>query len=145
MSTNYYWTPADGSRLATAGQLHIGKSAGGWSFLFQSYRGSDAPTEHALDTQGAPTLVSWKDWKQLVSTEQGQITDEYDREITLAEFFQLVEVAVSPTSLFNGRPVLSHVLHLREDPRYRGESQFQDDSQYWLDPAGYSFSLGEFS
>lgn len=154
MGTNYYWNPGVTDALKAFGSVHVGKSSGGWSFNFKGYRFCPGETVSADLGQGpqialdarllAFTATSWLEWKALLSR-SGTIEDEYGQTISFDEFVQSVEQVTHPDGKWNGNPLQNHVTYLRTDPRYRGQAQFQDETQYWLDAAGYSFSIGEFS
>ena len=154
MSTNYYWTPPRGHQLAPFGKLHIGKTAGGWSFMFQAYEsisGSPCFAEVAegllssVDTRTLRvSLKSWTDWRAMLKS-GGAIRDEYGSSCSFEHFCDIVERQYSPASLFNGRPVLNHVTHLKTDPRYLHDSYCQDEKRHWVDAQGYAFSVGNFS
>jgi len=71
MGTNYYFKKGDEL-------LHIGKSSSGWSFSFRGYRGLGIKSE--------------KDWENMFSKNpDGKIIDEYGREVTKKNFWNLVE------------------------------------------------------
>lgn len=153
MSTNYYWTPPRGHRLAPFGKLHIGKTAGGWSFMFQAYVHTTSSSAFAPVAEGLlasvntrnlwVSLKSWKDWRTLLKS--GTIKDEYGSMVSFEHFCDIVERQFSPNSLFSGRPVLNHVTHLKTDPRYRDDSSCHDEARHWVDAQGYAFSVGNFS
>lgn len=77
MGTNYY---CDSSPCPYCGhkkpRLHVGKSSGGWPFLFHSI-----PEESLLGLQG------WCDFVVLYS---GALVDEYGKKISVEEFRNLV-------------------------------------------------------
>lgn len=154
MSTNYYWIPGPTDALKAFGHIHIGKSAGGWSFMFKGYRFCQDEPVTADVGQGLSLVVdvvhltliatTWAQWKALLSR-SGRIEDEYGRTVPFEEFAEMVEVTLAPGAMWGDHPLKNHVTELRTDPRYRGQAQFHDEEQYWLDPAGYSFGIGEFS
>jgi len=77
MGTNYY-TPKDPPcpTCNKGGEdYHIGKSSGGWQFLFASY-----------PEKG---LVSCKDWREFLKGRK--IIDEYGKEYTYEQLFEWVE------------------------------------------------------
>jgi hypothetical protein len=75
MGTNYYVKAEEKPACPTCGHhpnvepLHIGKSSGGWQFLFAPY------PEHGL--------TSWAAWKSFLA-DKG-IVDEYGQDVPLAE------------------------------------------------------------
>lgn len=93
MGTNYYvHTPAcaDACEHCSASeQLHLGKSSGGWRFLFQA--DEDWPREQAYSL--------WLERAKL-----GEIRDEYDRPITLDELLKFVAVKQEARSHMNPLP-----------------------------------------
>lgn len=154
MSTNYYWKPRENDAHSAFGSIHIGKHAGGWSFMFKGYRFSqDAPFIADLG-QGLSIEVdvihltmlatSWDEWKCLLQR-GGAIEDEYGRTVLFDEFVELVEVHAAPGAKSGDKPLSNHVTMLRTDPRYKGNPEFFDEEKYWLDAKGYSFGIGEFS
>ena len=76
MGTNYY---ARVEPCKTCGvpkqEIHIGKSSAGWTFTF-----------HATED-----IRSYKDWLKFLSSKEIRIFDEYDREVSLKKFKDLVE------------------------------------------------------
>jgi hypothetical protein len=88
--------------------LHIGKSSFGWTFSFRAY---DEWCIHSSE-----------DWKREIP--QGKIFDEYGKEVTEKEFWELVEA-----KKVSGRK------HAQDYP----------SSDDWLDSEGNSFSRREFS
>lgn len=107
MGTNYYFRENICKECNHASkETHIGKSSGGWTFSF-----------HATDTE-----KSWVHWQLLLDSDVGKIFDEYERELSFAEFKKIVED--------RGDNLLNHA---KEHP----EGCFLDDK-------GYSFSTYEF-
>lgn len=76
MGTNYYAVPRKLSIQPEV--LHIGKASAGWKFGFQGY------------TDGEHELKSYDDWINYIRDNNIAILDEYDREISLEDFMQLV-------------------------------------------------------
>lgn len=82
MGTNYY---AVKKKPTIREPLHIGKSSAGWKFLFQEvnkYNDFDEDLE-------IHTYKQWKDF--LENNDEIVILNEYDEEISVKEFLQLVE------------------------------------------------------
>lgn len=85
MSTNYYAVRA---RPTIEKPIHIGKSSGGWKFLFEAHN----------DTYNTPPVV-WNTYKQVMTwlhnyvevSKEYVILDEYDDTISLDEFKALVD------------------------------------------------------
>lgn len=88
MGTNYYIRePIKGVCEYCGGtngyeELHIGKSSGGWKFLFN------------------PQMNSFKDVQTILEKSPDKIFDEYGRKIRLYNFYKLVEIKQS----FKKRP-----------------------------------------
>lgn len=82
MGTNYYSKEYKGNRCKSCGrsdeveEKHIGKSSGGWQFCFDHWY-----NEHN----------SFNDWKKYLEQENVKIFDEYNREVSLNEFIEIVE------------------------------------------------------
>ena len=121
MGTNYYWrtTPAKiceaCGHTEPAKELHIGKSSAGWTFSF-----------HAIPDKD---LTSWRQWSEFLVEgalwKRGAIFNEYDEEISVITFRNLVESKMNENHS-----------HAKEYPHIDGS---------YLDREGHSFSPGEFS
>lgn len=89
MSTNFYTTVDRnhcfhcGSRVPWTERLHIGKSAGGWRFVFRVYE--DPPLKD---------MASWKTY-----LDGRPITDEYGRERTADDFFDMIRLSARYSSV----------------------------------------------
>ncbi len=83
MGTNYY---AQIDCCKTCGkpgeELHIGKSSGGWRFLFRIY------TDHE-DGTDAPRSV--EDWRALLDSSDVRIRNEYGESVSLEQFWDMVK------------------------------------------------------
>lgn len=82
MGTNYY---AVKKKPTINEPLHIGKSSAGWKFLFQEinkYNSFDSNLE-------IHTFEQWKEF--LENNDEIVILDEYDREVSIKDFLELVE------------------------------------------------------
>lgn len=77
MSTNYEYRYNECSSCARFDDLHIGKSSGGWSFIFAAHRDNG--------------INSYKYWLQFFDEHPGTIVDEYGREMSLDDFKDMVE------------------------------------------------------
>lgn len=77
MGTNYY---AHLDACPTCGkgeEMHIGKSSGGWRFMFHIY------PERGIN--------SWASWQAKLRLSRAPIKDEYGKTHTLEDFHRLVE------------------------------------------------------
>lgn len=162
MSTNYYWnpkgTPFAQQLTVSLEPLHIGKTAGGWSFMFRAY---DCTVDEAVVEleQGIKAqlkvglqlkLRSWQDWKAFLAEQGGQILDEYDSQVPIEEFLAMVEGAFSPKATWapSGQPLLNHFDYIMTDPQYAGSyvrDEYAKGVLHWKDAEGYSFTMSEFS
>ena len=82
MGTNYY---AVKKKPTIVEPLHIGKSSCGWKFLFHEvnkYNSFDDDLE----------IHTFEQWKEFLETnDEIVILDEYDREVPVKEFLELIE------------------------------------------------------
>ena len=82
MGTNYY---AVKKKPTIAEPLHIGKSSCGWKFLFHEvnkYNSFECDLE----------IHTFEQWKEFLETNgEVVILDEYDREVSVKEFLELIE------------------------------------------------------
>lgn len=113
MGTNYY---AVMKKPTTAGPIHIGKSSIGWKFLFHSVDG------YFNYVNGEP-LDSYSRWvnflKEYTENNTIVIMNEYDEEVSLTDFIELVQ---------------------------RKQLENNDDNFKHCDNVeGYRFFIGEFS
>lgn len=75
-----------------ASRIHVGKSSGGWAWLWRGYRGWEAE-----DLPFARPILSGDDWWEVLAAsladerEPGQIVDEYGKVLTLDELRTWVE------------------------------------------------------
>lgn len=156
MSTNYYWN-SHGSTLTKGTpyevNLHIGKSAGGWSFMFQAHEVKVYKAQPYVVTDGITiklpdsleiSIRSWSDWKNFLKKNGGVIQDEYGTKLTFAEFVEMVETHLHPKGAW-GKDAHPLKNHYDEGLSGQWSSTFQDSSKYWKDEEGYSFSLPAFS
>lgn len=142
MGTNYTWRHAECRCCERYEELHIGKSSGGWEFMFRGHR----------ELEGDPTqnIESWADWKQRIRSE-GRVIDEYGTPMPTEEFIQMVEKHLSPGKTFSGpggKPVklLNHIDTILADPKYEYLwPRMRDPKENWKDAEGFSFGIGEFS
>lgn len=135
MGTNYYFRYNLCKCCDRYDELHIGKSSGGWQFLFHcidediDLHNID-PKSILLDISETHVVIdSYEVWKKFINKfvlEYGiaKIFDEYDREVTPAELYDKID---------SKRKLLSHYHNVKED------------RQCFLDPDGHSFIRGEFS
>lgn len=116
MGTNYYHRADICSCCQRFTQRHIGKSSCGWSFSF-----------HAIDEDNLK-IFSWQQWKNALRT--GKIFNEYNDEITLEAFIDIVEN--------RGPDLLNHTTYCADNHL---EDAIRNCS---LDAEGQSFNKGEF-
>lgn len=83
MGTNYY---AVRKKPTITEPLHIGKSSCGWKFLFHEVNKYNCEFDGELEIH---TFEQWKEF--LENNDEIVILDEYDREISVEDFFRLVE------------------------------------------------------
>ena len=83
MGTNYYTVPKKPTLYPH--NLHIGKSSGGWKFLFQGYQ------DYELEPFRHVNINSVEDWKKYLKENDVCIFNEYNEEIFYDEFFDMVE------------------------------------------------------
>ena len=114
MGTNYYTKPKTCEACKHTPQpVHLGKSSYGWQFTF-AYNGG----------------IYYKNIEEMeVWLRDKIIIDEYDKEVTQADFWKMVHEKQTPTNL-------NHTKYVRE----RCESR---DSDYLI--GGYSFIDTDFS
>lgn len=83
MGTNYYWRSQPCHACGHSEKSwHIGKSSGGWRFLF-----------HAIDMHESPLtrpITSAADWREVFRGE-GRIFDEYQEPVTVEKFWDMVK------------------------------------------------------
>lgn len=137
MSTNYYWheppCAAPCTHCPGPTVLHIGKSSFK-SYSFEAhFRG-----QNPLDAQ----ITSWQDWKAFLvrwDDNGGEILDEYQQQVPVAEFIEMIE-AVDP--LWRRRQY--DWLDARRD-QYGDQLGKVEPYCDWLDADGFSFHGGDFS
>ena len=82
MGTNYYFRYNICDSCNSYKERHLGKNSFGWKFVFKSY-----PNHH-----DRPVIKSIHDWEQFFEEHpKGKIFDEYGREHSLKEFWDMVE------------------------------------------------------
>ena len=117
MGTNYYWFPDIIKESTPVDRgLHIGKNSCGWVFQFEAHSN--------------PLLKTVKQYREFLK--EGVIYDEYEREISTSEFWEIVEDSKLP---FNGREP-----YVLEDPNYPRRILSIIE---WEDE-GYAFMKGDF-
>lgn len=123
MGTNYY---ADNGTH----RLHVGKSSCGWTFSFQGYSRENGDTCN---------IKSFKEWKVYIQATNSKIFNEYDEEVDLKWFLELIsEKQKKPDNMRH----YDYVVDKTKQPD-KFYSSHADDC--FLDPEGYSFSYGYFS
>lgn len=101
-------------------ELHIGKSSHGWKFVFQHQEIYNPVTNEFTK------LISYRTWKEFLTTAPVVIVDEYNREVNKEEFFKMVE-------------------QKQNDIHPSIEEKEQMEQFEYLDPEGYRIQIGEFS
>lgn len=82
MGTNYYLKIPQSETCDHCGRadrydtLHVGKSSGGWKFLFDTEYGK---------------FKSFKDWREVLEKYPNCLFDEYEKKVSLEEFYKIVE------------------------------------------------------
>ena len=112
MGTNYYVNerpPCECCKRPFE-QLHIGKSSGGWQFLFAPY-----------PDRGLTTAAAW-----LAYLQDKEIVDEYDRPVALDELRELIESKQGCWTGFTAPP-----------EAYGGHNPAEYE---YLDPEGHRFA-----
>lgn len=123
MSTNYYLpqTCPNPCKHCHVEDLHIGKHSGGWQFHFRAY----------------PDLRSRADWEARVA-EVGVVRDEYGRELSPDEFWEVVDSSRKPWGPDRTQRVLTH-------HGMRGKQGIpMDDPKAFVDREGWDFTEREF-
>lgn len=117
MSTNFYATP-----VATGEVIHLGKSSGGWKFLFHKTELFSSVAE----------LVRW------LETTPSVIADEYGQEIDPVEFMSV--------AIHNRNPgwTRSHSDETSGCFERAGSSRVWHDPGAYKDAAGHEWTTGEF-
>lgn len=112
-------------------KIHIGKASGGWKFLFRAYKYTD---------DNFPEIKSMAQWyailgQSVLQNSTMKIRDEYDRDISFAEFSNMV-------SIMQGNPnnKSHHEYCVKE-----GYNVGDRIGTTWIDEYGYDFSSTEFS
>ena len=106
-------------------RIHVGKSSGGWPFLFRGYR--------KWPPDGLPhPIITAREWREFLTAAEargGALYDEYGQRQELTEFWAHIERKRAETE----GPSLS--------PQYQhGEREYE-----WFDAEGYRFCDNEFS
>ena len=122
MGTNYYAIIDSCPHCKRGEKLHIGKSSGGWEFLFRAYQ-----------PPHVPVLMLYKDWIELLERPTTVITNEYDEVVP----FEKIILRLAPT--------LPGMVSARRMSEYVKGDKLVDQSQYWQDPDGAEFCNNEFS
>lgn len=123
MGINYYHRSNICECCGRYNEKHIGKSSGGWTFSFRGYR-------KAYEDDDIIEIKSYAEWLVLLQS-GGLIFDEYDREVSLADFKALVDAKRTEK--------LNHTIYCRVEYPAHAERNC------WLDEQGNSFDDNEFS
>lgn len=78
MGTNYEWRETACPACHRGDSIHVGKSSGGWSFLFHGYRHD--PDDGLVSPFGF-TVESRADWRKVFTERPGVLVDEYGQVI----------------------------------------------------------------
>lgn len=113
MGTNYY---AVMKKPTITDPIHIGKSSLGWKFLFHSV----SSFENYINDESLDTYGKWVNFlKEYTENDTIVIMNEYDEEVSLTDFIELVQ---------------------------RKQLETNDDNFGYCDNVeGYRFTSGEFS
>lgn len=90
MGTNYYLRMNICPHCGRYDEVHLGKSSGGWRFMFHGYRDKDDPIK----------LTNLVNLFKILNTEGIRIFDEYGEEETRQEFLDFVNQKQSEKSQF---------------------------------------------
>ncbi len=129
MGTNFSWRQPPCTHCGRAdSDLHVGKSSGGWSFLFRGYRhdpedGARAPVGVAIVTRAG--------WRRVFETVPGWLVNEYG------------DTLDDPLAWLAGRQPPSPDQVRWEDDQYSGPYGGGGDD--WRCPERFRFSPSEFS
>jgi hypothetical protein len=101
MGTNYYLKSVRCEHCNRgSGDLHIGKSSGGWTFALRIYPadGDGEPNWRAQDFDGAITAIeSLDDWRPLFA--KYGIVDEYGHDVSEVEMLACITERSHPSGL----------------------------------------------
>lgn len=126
MGTNYYYHMNVCPHCKRADKpIHIGKSSAGWTFSFRGYRKDYEDRK----------ITSYAEWLTFLTSNIGEIRDEYGETISLEDFKKMVEAKRS--AKYNHTTYCLAATH-------PGDRQHALES-CWLDSEGNSFSESEFS
>jgi len=133
MGTNYYFRYNICGCCNRYDEIHIGKSSGGWQFLFHavdeviSLKTIDPKSALLNQDESNLRIRSYSQWRSLIDQYVSQyktasIRDEYGGEISPEDFYTLIDL------------------------KKNDKSHFEDinDKYCFLDPEGYNFIDGEF-
>jgi hypothetical protein len=123
MGNNYY-----AKSIRTGEELHIGKTAKGWTFTFQGYsraRGDNVD------------IKSFMDWLKYIQKSNSMILDEYRRRLKLTEFISLVTT--------QQKNKISYYDYVKSAAEVGEPFERQQAENCFLDNEGYSFIYGDFS
>ena len=120
MGTNYYWRRDFCGQCGRYDEVHVCKS-------LISFQGSPMADELGR------TVVSWQDWKRLLTEDAAEIVDEYGNEYTADEFIAKVEATDPEARRRQFDYVRQQVATIGIGPDLN-----------WLDSDGFSFYGGEF-
>ena len=126
MGTNYYIKKKE--RRVREPDLHIGKNSYGWEFHFQAY--------YEDEYYRTPELKSKQQWMEYIFLNSDSIYDEYDDNVSLEEFIELLELK-KPGS------VREHDNH--KNLNHHNECKKSGYKYTYNDNEGWSFSTTDFS
>lgn len=116
MGTNFYVRTNECECCDRFDELHIGKSAAGWSFGFRAHPDMG--------------ITTWQDWKAFIADKT--IADEYGKVVEVDKFVKLIETVKCPNEINKSRFDAIEYYSL-----------FDHDMK-WVDPEGFDFNAREF-
>lgn len=135
MGTNYY---AHFNACKTCGHCkkvsHIGKKSYGWKFMFLGYK---------------PELICADQWHEILSMDGVVIKDEFDEEIRLQDFWEMVDTAQKDEKcriMYNINNKFPSTESERNYIQMLKSCGFTSDryGSFWIDTKGYNFIEGDF-
>lgn len=98
MSTNYYLRhPACPHCGHAPGDLHVGKSSGGWNFGLRIYPKIDGAPDERLKPWGVDEICELDDWRPIF--DRFPIVDEYERPVSAADMIATITERTHPRGL----------------------------------------------
>jgi hypothetical protein len=133
MSTNIYYRINICEPCGRYDAVHVGKTAGGWSFLFRAYPHVLLNEEHPdwgykYESPFGRPVASTTDWREVFSAVPGELWNQYDR-ITTMSPLEWVDMLGKPTSA--------------QIKKEESMTRYHDPQQY-RDAEGFRFTANEF-